>query len=52
MSSEEGISFNITPEVLALAKAKAAAATTAEQDDHPEGAEIRRQVKLYRYHLL
>ena len=42
MSTEEPVSFNLTPEVLAQAKAKAAAA----QDDHPEGATIRRQVRL------
>ncbi|RYF50489.1 MAG: hypothetical protein EOO38_05535 [Cytophagaceae bacterium] len=39
MSTEE---LNITPELLAQAKAMAAAA----QDDHPEGATIRRQVSL------
>lgn len=45
MSAEEGIRLNITPETLAKAKV-AAAADTAERDDHPEGAAIRRQVRL------
>ncbi|KAF3033184.1 hypothetical protein E8E12_002308 [Didymella heteroderae] len=36
-------SFNITPELLAQAKAQAVAA----QDDHPEGDTIRRQVEFY-----
>ncbi|KAF2631273.1 hypothetical protein BU25DRAFT_418872 [Macroventuria anomochaeta] len=43
MSTEEHTSFNFTPEVLAQAQAEAASA----QDDHPEGATIRRQVEFY-----
>jgi hypothetical protein len=42
MATEEFVSFNSAPELLAQARAKAAAA----QDDHPEGAAIRRQVSL------
>jgi hypothetical protein len=44
MSAEQPSTLNITPEMLAQAKAKALAA----QDDHPEGDTIRRQVRAYR----
>ncbi|KAJ4355344.1 hypothetical protein N0V95_003019 [Ascochyta clinopodiicola] len=47
MLTQEPISLIITPEVLVQANGKAAAASTAAQDDHPEGAAIRRQVEFY-----
>ncbi|KAJ4379833.1 hypothetical protein N0V86_005017 [Didymella sp. IMI 355093] len=43
MSADEPVGFNITPELLAPAKATA----TAAQDDHPEGDAIRQQVEFY-----
>ncbi|KAF9694450.1 hypothetical protein EKO04_007287 [Ascochyta lentis] len=46
MSIEQPINLNITPEVLAQAKKKAAAPTGL-QDDHPEGPAIRHQVEFY-----
>ena len=42
MAAENPVTFDFTPELLAQAKAKAAAV----QDDHPEGATIRSQVSL------
>jgi hypothetical protein len=42
MSTEEPTNLNLTPQMLAQAKKAAMAA----QDDHPEGAAIRRQVSL------
>lgn len=45
MSAEESSTLNITPELLAQAKAQVVAA----QDDHPEGDTIRRQVARIRF---
>lgn len=46
MPTEESITLNLTSGVLAQVKAQVAATASIAQDDHPEGAAIRRQVHL------
>ncbi|KZM23955.1 uncharacterized protein EKO05_0009338 [Ascochyta rabiei] len=47
MSTQEPISLNLPPELMAQANGKAPTASTAPQNDHPEGEAIRRQVEFY-----